>query len=114
MDFGELGFFLLGLVVRLGIPIGITFLVARWLAQLDARWQDEARRDALLLPLGTQVRNTGCWDVKHCTPEQKAKCPAFARKEIPCWQIFRLENSALREKCIECNVFKDAPVPIAS
>jgi hypothetical protein len=114
MDFNELGLFLLGLLLRLGIPVGITLLVVRWLARLDARWQDEARREELRLSLGAQVHNTGCWDVKHCTPEQKAKCPAFASKEIPCWQVFRQANGALRERCIGCNVFKDAPVPITS
>jgi hypothetical protein len=60
------------------------------------------------------VGNTGCWDVKHCTPEQKAKCPAYAHKETPCWQFYRQKNGALREGCIGCDVFKQAPVPIAS
>jgi len=113
MDFRDLGLVLFGLVVRLGIPVGITLLVVRWLAGLDARWQAEARRDALRLSSGTRVGNIGCWDVKHCKPEQIAKCPAFAHKETPCWQLFRQKNGALREGCIGCDVFKTAPVPVA-
>lgn len=111
MDALAIGSFLLGLVLRLGIPLGITFLLIRWLSELDARWQNEARRDALLLSSGSQVRNSGCWDVRHCTAEQKTKCPAFARKEIPCWQVFRQKDGVLKERCFGCSVFKAAPVP---
>jgi hypothetical protein len=114
MDYKVIGVFLLGMVVRLGIPVGITILLMRWLARLDARWQDEARHDARILAAGTRARNTGCWDVKHCTPEQKEKCLAYARKETPCWQVYRRENGALRESCLGCVVFKEAPIPITS
>jgi len=112
MDISGVGLFLLGIIVRLGIPAGITVLLFRWLSQLDARWKNEARQEAQLQKSGVQARNTGCWDVNHCTSEQKAKCPAYARKEIPCWQVFRQPNGVLRETCIGCNVFKSAPMPV--
>ena len=114
MDINEIAYFLLGLVARLGIPLGITILMVRWLARLDARWQEEAHRGAQPLPGVSLIRNTGCWDVKHCTSEQRAKCPAFAHQQIPCWQVFRQKNGALRDGCIGCDVFIKAPVPIAS
>jgi hypothetical protein len=107
MDINAVGLVILGIVVRLGIPAGATVLLVRWLSRLDARWQTEARQ-----PDTVRARNTGCWDVNHCTSEQKAKCPAYARKEIPCWQAFRQSNGVLRENCIGCNVFKEAPLPV--
>ncbi len=113
MDLNDIVYFLLGLIARLGIPVALTVLLARWLARLDARWQEEARRGVQPLPGANLIRNTGCWDVKHCAPEQKAKCLAFARQEIPCWQVFRQKNGALREGCTGCVVFVKAPVPVA-
>lgn len=111
MDINGVGLVILGIVVRLGIPVGITVLLIRWLRQLDARWQTEARQGAQVQSNRVQARNTGCWDVNRCTSEQKAKCPAYARQETPCWQVFRQSNGVLRENCIGCNVFKEAPLP---
>jgi hypothetical protein len=107
MDIKEITFLILGLVVRLGIPLGLTLLLIRWLGCLDARWREEARHEAQLLSSGTPC-NPGCWLVKRCLLEQIVKCPAFARKETPCWQVFRQKNGALRESCLSCVLFKTA------
>ncbi len=114
MDLSAIGLLLLGLLLRVGIPVGITILLFRWLSKLDERWQEEARLEAYLASAGARVANRGCWDTKHCTPEQKAKCPAFARKEIPCWQVFRQPNGKLRQGCIGCTVFITAPIPAST
>jgi hypothetical protein len=114
MDLSGIGLFLIGLLLRLGIPIGVTLILVRWLSRLDARWQEDARRDAEVMASTSRARNTGCWDVRHCPPEQKTRCPAFAHKEIPCWQLFRQKNGTLREGCLGCRVFREAPVPVVS
>lgn len=98
----------LGGVLRLGVPLALTILLAWWLRRLDARWQREgevlqaqrARRPALTPP---------CWETRNCPPERRAACPAFTQTETPCWQIFRDPRGELRATCLDCNVFRGAP-----
>ena len=97
-----------GLIIRFGIPIALTALVVRLLLTLDERWQAEAERDQTRAP----ARNIGCWDAKNCSAEQRAQCTAYAHPETPCWQLFRSEDGQLKEKCLACQVFRKAPVPI--
>ncbi len=106
-----IGVMLIGLVVRFGIPIVLTILIVMWLRRLDARWQLEAnqthpRAAVAALP---QVR---CWEQRGCPPERRASCPAYARPDVPCWQVFRGVDGRLQEACLDCAVFKKAPAPV--
>jgi len=96
-----------GIVIRLAIPIGITAIAILVLRRLDTRWQAEAE-EQLLLPV---VEKTNCWEIKDCSPEMRASC-AGCQSEQPCWQAHRKENGYLQERCLGCDVFKDAPVPV--
>jgi hypothetical protein len=93
---------LTGLAVRLMIPILITVLVVIVLTSLDKRWQTEATTTA------PQVQKPACWDIKHCSAEQRKTCAGF-RSDAPCWQAFRLTNGYLDQKCLGCPVFAPAP-----
>jgi hypothetical protein len=98
----------LGFALRLGLPLGLTLLLAWWLRRLDARWQAEgqaararrAPRPALATP---------CWETRGCPPERRAACPAAAQPETPCWQVFRDARGVMRSACIDCTVFRGAP-----
>jgi hypothetical protein len=94
----------IGLLLRLAIPIAATLLVIYILRKLDKRWQAEAE----LQPLG--VEKTECWKVKSCSPEQIKNCSA-AKGNLPCWQVKRLPNGYLNNDCLSCPVFIEAPVP---
>jgi len=94
----------IGLLLRLAIPIAATLLVIYVLRKLDKRWQAEAE----LQPLG--VEKTECWKVKGCSPEQIKNCSA-AKGNLPCWQVKRLPNGYLNNDCLSCPVFIEAPVP---
>lgn len=100
-----------GLTIRLGIPIALTALLILILRRLDERWQAQARQEPLALPL---ARNTGCWDVKKCSAEQRARCSAYAHPDTPCWQHFRARDGTLRKSCLGCDVFLKAPIPVTS
>jgi hypothetical protein len=100
---------IVGLLVRFGIPIALTVILVYLLRRLDERWQAEAKRELLALPL---ARNIGCWDVKNCSPEQRQKCSAYSHPDSPCWQHFRDQQGALQERCLGCDVFRQAPVPL--
>lgn len=103
---------LFGILIRIGIPVLITIIAGWLLYRLDTRWQEETRREAAAQGKSLMVANSGCWDVHHCSEENKAKCPAYAHPEIPCWQNFRSQNGELKESCIGCEVLKHAPVPV--
>jgi hypothetical protein len=111
-DYMETLTFILGMALRIGIPVGVTaFLV--WLFHcLDARWQNQAEQEGV--PTGQNLAaNLGCWNINQCSPEGRKTCKAFAHPEAPCWQVFRSGNGNLQEKCLKCRVFKEAPVPAA-
>jgi hypothetical protein len=95
---------MVGLLIRLAIPILVTALLIVLLRRLDAHWQTEARLPVLA------VQKTECWKVNGCPPEQVADCIG-AKSPLPCWQAFRLPNGYLREECLTCKVFTDAPMP---
>lgn len=98
---------LIGIVLRLLLPIGVTAIVVYLLRRLDARWQAEAMEQS------QPVVKPECWKVKGCSAERRAGCPA-AGSELPCWQVFRKPNGYLREECLTCDVLRQAPIPIGS
>ena len=95
-----------GLFLRLALPIGLTVFFIYMLRRLDARWQLEAEQ-APVQPLDQQK----CWEIRNCPPEQLASCAAYGADE-PCWQVHRLQNGYLREECLSCKVFEQAPFPV--
>jgi hypothetical protein len=96
---------ILGLLLRIGIPVFVSVLIFFLLRRLDERWQKEARA----LPVISSRQP--CWEVKGCSPEKRQNCSAFAQTNIPCWQTFRARDGALRDECLGCAVFRMAPVP---
>lgn len=97
---------LTGLLLRFGIPIAITLLIIVVLRKVDARWQAEAAQ----IPPVVEVEKPHCWEVKNCPIEQMQSCPS-PTSIIPCWQVRRQQNGYLREECLTCLVFRQAPVP---
>jgi len=104
-DINSLLAVVIGLALRFAIPIVITALAVAFLRKLDARWQAEGENTSL------DMEAPKCWEVKNCTPEERAKCEA-AHSNMPCWQAKRLPNGYLREECLDCEVFYKAPAPV--
>jgi hypothetical protein len=98
---------LIGVLLRLAIPIVGTAMLIYFLRKLDARWQTEAQ----LQPIS--VQNSECWKIKGCSAQEQKICLAKT-SALPCWQIYRLPNGHLREECLSCEVFIDAPIPALS
>jgi hypothetical protein len=97
--------FLFGLLLRLGIPISITAIAFALLHRLDKRWREEA------LHLPVVPAGKPCWEIKGCSEEKKKSCPAVAQPNTPCWQVFRTRDGVMKEACLGCNVFRQAPIP---
>ena len=102
---------ILGILLRIAVPIIVTILFVFFLKKLDERWKLESD-----IGTGQLVRagNVGCWDVHNCPAEKRASCKAYQNQDTPCWQVFRAENGNLQERCIGCDVFRHAPVPVTT
>ena len=96
---------LAGLLLRLAIPIIGTVILVYLLRKLDAHWQAEAERTPVL-PVKVE-----CWKIKGCSEEQRKSCIG-ANSPLACWQVYRQPNGYLQEKCISCEVFIHAPIPV--
>ena len=98
-----------GLTLRIGLPVAVTALVIHFLGRLDNQWRAEAKA-RLLVPVA--LSSKPCWEVKKCNPEHMKTCLAAQQSASPCWQFYRSEQGVLKENCLGCDVFRQAPLPI--
>jgi hypothetical protein len=99
---------LTGILFRFGLPLVVMAIAVYFLRRLDNRWQEEARQR--LTSSVMQVPQTPCWEVHNC--QNKEQCLAYANPSTPCWQQFRSDEGLLKESCLDCSVFRNAPVPV--
>jgi hypothetical protein len=97
-------YIIVGLLLRLAIPILGTVLLVFFLRKLDAGWQAEAE-----LREETMVKSE-CWKINGLSPQQTENANAN-ESTMPCWQVNRLPNGYLRDECLSCQVFTEAPLP---
>lgn len=110
----SLGAILVGFIARLGIPLLATAILIFFLRRMDIRWQREAAEALGVQETGSALfQQIRCWTSKECPQEGRERCPAFLKKQQPCWQVFRDEEGRLREECLDCPVFQKAPVPVS-
>jgi hypothetical protein len=101
-------------LLRLGVPLAITLVVAYFLRRLDAKWQAEAWvqweasqpqeelvAEAKRLHAGKQP----CWSLKGCDEVARANCAASKFIDIPCWLARRRSEGKLPAECIRCAQF---------
>jgi len=109
----ETAVILIGLAVRFGIPVVLTILGIVILHRLDQQWRASAQAHrSQMVDAGLTPRNTGCWNVMHCSEEKKATCKAYASQNLPCWQIFRSKDGEMQDRCLVCKLFTQAPIPV--
>jgi hypothetical protein len=97
--------------LRFALPLAVTALIILWLRWLDARWQREAAEISKTKGEASFWEGRKpCWDVKGCTPEMRASCPAFLEGRTACWQVNRLPGGQLKEECLGCDVFLNSPL----
>lgn len=98
--------FVLGVLLRVGVPLALTLVAALWLRRLDRRWQRDA--DEIRRAVGSKsgLGVIRCWLLHDCAPERREACPAFLDQKIPCWQHFRDGQGRLAHRCLGCEVFR--------
>ncbi len=98
---------LIGLALRVAIPVAFTALIVFSLRKLDARWQAEAREE----------KKVAAIDEMPCLREGVTIDPLTSARaslgEQRCWQIRRLPSGYLNEACLDCEVFLNAPTASA-
>ena len=101
-----------GLLLRFGIPIGITVLLVYALRRLDQKWQREveleAQSELVQVSFFEKIR---CWATNECSQENRDTCQAFLERGRPCWQVHRDISGDMQPECLDCSVFKGTPIP---
>jgi hypothetical protein len=97
---------LVGILLRIALPLLIMAGLVYILRRLDARWREEAIYHQ---KFETAKDQKHCWEIKGCSAERMANCEATKTDE-PCWQVFRKTNGYLMDECLQCPVFRSAPV----
>ncbi len=93
---------LIGLALRVLVPVALTILIVYLLRKLDARWQEEARTEEKVLAIDEMP----CLETQGLSDEQLKS--RLALNAQPCWQVRRLPNGYLNETCLDCEVFLKA------
>jgi len=83
------------------------------LSQIDSNWKKEALSQKKNLNNEGVITLMKCWVFNDCPPEKRGNCPAYQERYLPCWQLFRDDKDNLKDSCLGCPVFLNAPVPIA-
>jgi len=103
---------LLWIIFRFGLPIFFTVLMVWIFKRLDAHWQIEAVERRASMGSSYAAPVIRCWQINDCPEPICSGCVAFQQQETPCWQHFRADDGTLKEECLGCRVFSQAPVPV--
>lgn len=99
-------------LLRFGLPVLVTGLLIWIFSRLDSRWKEDALSGRKAMIRDGVIPLMKCWVFRDCPPEKRRDCLAFQEKYVPCWQVFRDANGNLQNKCLGCDVFRKAPLPI--
>ncbi len=102
---------LLLILLRVAVPIAVTIAFVALLKWLDERWKKEADLEGSPV---VQIGNIGCWEINNCPATARQECKAYNNPDMPCWQALRDKNGRLQERCIGCDVFRHAPMPVSA
>ena len=100
-------------LLRIGVPLVGTLVVAYFLRRLDARWQAEAwaeweashSQEEVIAEAKILQPNESCWSLKGCDEADHANCAAPKQTDIPCWLARRRSEGKLPAECYNCAQF---------
>ncbi len=106
------GAWVLALMVKLGIPVVVLFVLGWVLYQRHslqdvgrARWsQGRPGGTHTFMPKGGE-RSPRCWELRDCPPETRDPCPAYRQPQLPCWQaVKQASRGRIQSKCLDCGL----------
>ncbi|MBT3669588.1 MAG: hypothetical protein HON98_00430 [Chloroflexi bacterium] len=79
----------LGFVLRIGIPLFLTFLIGRALLKLDANWKEDGKKINIrdLSRSERRIDEMTCWEFFECSDTDRANCEKFGLSAMPSWQL---------------------------
>lgn len=102
-----------GLILRIGLPVGLTFLLAHFLRKLDSRWREEAEQKVIEKKHLEQQQillnlwlDQPCYSIMNCSNELKKNCKAYNQRTKPCWEVNR-SNGSMSQRCKDCAYRKE-------
>lgn len=98
------GMFLLRVGLPLLIVVGIGYLIQRWLEPKAVQEQFEGMIQTAQENAVVGAASQPCWEVKNCSPELRAECPAFEQSDVPCWLARQIAGQPLPQGCTTCAV----------
>ncbi len=93
-------------VVRIGLPLAITFGIGIWAERkfrLSAQMEEAARLAQAALDRRSKIIPMKCWAIKGCND---LGCPAFRHPELPCWEATQVAKNTVREECLACKLYR--------
>ncbi len=108
---------LLLFILRLGIPLALSLLLAWGLHRLDKYWQSKPGRPQAIpgQPSGaTEARATDvppglvdrpCWAYRGCPESKRKSCPAGCGTDVLCWLARLRHDGRLPAACRTCPIF---------
>jgi hypothetical protein len=91
-------------LLRLGVPVTVTFLVAYLFKRLDQKWEQDAEHRMGTAPEQIAGRPP-CWVEKDCGPVRRSECPACKLTDLPCWLARIRMQGELPKSCLDCDRF---------
>lgn len=102
------GEYLIGLLLRFGVPLGMTAVVAWLLRGLDERWRAEGPPCEPVGGVHQDRSARACWEVRACPPWVRSKCPAYQCPAEPCWEVRQRVEGSLPNACLRCGIYEAA------
>src|SRR3972149_6764254 len=88
--FAVLSFMLFWRLLTRELPIKAKKRVEERAAAPKESYQAGVPRTAL--SANYSLRDSPCWELKHCSESMKNACPAFLHPDVTCWQAKKVAN----------------------
>ena len=109
-----IGLFALRCIAPLLLTMTLLHLMNRLLDRWAALETTPASALTVLAPspaaTSTPSISLACWLLHNCSEEERARCAAYRRQNIPCWQARLIEEGKLPDGCPTCPKYRALPL----
>ncbi len=97
-------------------PLALTVVAMHLMNRLLERWEAAEKAPAAPRPArpgpvqAAPSISLACWLLHNCSEEERARCAAYRRQNIPCWQARLIEEGKLPDGCVNCPRYAAAPL----